>query len=192
MTDEENGMTRSNITVSGRLAQLPEAHLSEHHNMIAGRIRCPFPEGARNTTHTQVQCHRAAQSGAAFFLTPVILTRPPPRLSFAHCGSPIFGMYNKNPALVVEFIEYYRLMGVTKFFWNGLGVRDKLANVLKYYEDQGVVQLNQWVLPWNETSGRSVHYYGQVAAQYDCVMKTAGLFDYTVICEFLNSKSIYI
>ena len=177
--------------VEGLLEALPEAHASQGNNLVAGRLRCPFPVTAHHSRSVLLWCAYEKQSGLVAFATPVVLKKSPTKLSFAHCGSPIYGIYNDQPAAVVEFIEHHRLMGVTKFFWNGLEVRDKLVNVLKYYEDQGVVQLNQWVLPWNETSGTSVHYYGQVAAQYDCVMKTAGLFDYTVICEFLNSKSIY-
>ncbi|OWA50805.1 hypothetical protein BV898_15312 [Hypsibius exemplaris] len=113
---------------------------------------------------------------------PVVTDQEPANLTFAHCGL-IFGLYNENQAAVVEFIEYYRLMGVSKFFWNGMEIGERTMEVLRYYEKKGIMQLSNWILPFNQTSGKSVHYHGQVAMRYDCILKTAAHYDYTVISD---------
>ncbi|OWA50841.1 hypothetical protein BV898_15346 [Hypsibius exemplaris] len=179
-TDLESSL--NNITVKGRLEVLPESKPYEGHNIGAGRLKCPFPREAVQQPLLDVRCQHGSKSGAATFRTPAVMSEPPPKLTFALCGL-IHGFVNEQQAVVIEYIEYYRLMGVTKIFWQGIDVGDKTRKLLQYYEDEGVMEFREWKVPYNRTAGDSAHYYGQVAAQYDCIMRTAGLFDYTIIAD---------
>ena len=181
---EAESLQQPDDIVEGFLDSFPEAHTEEGNSLVAGRLRCPFSVTAHHSKNVLLWCAYEKQSGLVAFATPVALKKSLTKLSFAHCGSPIYGIYNDQPAAVVEFIEYYRLMGVSEFFWNwfDLDLEGNTMKVLKYYEAEGVVHLTHWVLPFGGgVGGKSVHYHGQVAALYDCVMRTAGSFDYTVI-----------
>ncbi|OWA50840.1 hypothetical protein BV898_15345 [Hypsibius exemplaris] len=176
------------IVINGTfiLEKLPESHDEDGTsiNMAAGRLRLGLPETTINMTHVDVYCRHNVYgySGTVTYSIPAVTTKEPANLTFAHCGL-IYGLYNENQAAVVEFIEYYRLMGVSKFYWNGLAVGERTMEVLRYYEKKGIMQFTNWILPFNETSGKSVHYHGQVAMQYDCMLKTATNYDYTVMSD---------
>jgi Glycosyltransferase family 92 len=116
------------------------------------------------------------------FPTPKLVPQLPPKMSFAHCGAPIWGRVDR-PAGIIEFIEYYRLMGVSKFFWYDMDASNRTRDVLRYYASKGVVHLTKWILPWTQSEGKVIHYFGQLAALYDCAMKTSASHDHTVVCK---------
>ena len=152
-------------------------------SVAAGRLRCPFPAEQAGDPWRQVQLkcknNRSKLTGSAFLTVPVVRdTPPPPKLSFAHCGPPMHHQFDR-PASLVEYIEYYRLMGVSKFFWYEVSVSDRTKAVMDYYQRAGLLDVTRWSIPTKV--GTRVHYFGQVAAIYDCVLKTSRHFDYTIV-----------
>jgi hypothetical protein len=159
--------------------------------MTAGRIRCQFPDHVRQSSHVDLRCRYSKYylSGIVTLPVPVAVQdrQPPAALSFAHCGPPIFGKYD-HPAGIVEFVEYYRLMGVSKFFWYEMDVSNRTKAVLDYYEREGLMEVTKWSIP--EAIGVRIHYFGQLAILYDCLLKTSLTHDYTVFCEYTAETEI--
>ncbi|OWA52539.1 hypothetical protein BV898_16991 [Hypsibius exemplaris] len=169
------------ITVPAKLEMLPNSNVSpgQGYNIVAGRLRCPYPEeAALNMASLQILCREGNRSGEASFRIPVASTRPPEPLTFAHCGI-IYRDYHE-PGAIIEFIEYYRLMGVSDFFWNTWGTDGKQRKVLQYYQQTGFLHLTEWILPFIDEDGKSVYMDGQMAGIYDCMLKLAPHYDYAI------------
>jgi hypothetical protein len=177
------------LKVKGVIEQLSESHWD--YTMIAGRVRCPFPNDVQNSPSNyslvDFRCQYGNLFGVLTFHTPDVIDRSPSKLTFAQCGAPMWGRVDR-PAALVEFIEYNRLMGVSKFFWYDMDVTNKTRDILRYYEKKGLLDLTKWSLPWKSDGKLTIHYYGQIAALYDCAMKTAGIYDYTVVCMYVHCK----
>ncbi|OWA52538.1 hypothetical protein BV898_16990 [Hypsibius exemplaris] len=169
------------ITVPAKLDPLPNSNVAPHQNfnMIGGRLRCPYPEeAALNMASLQILCREGNRSGEATFRIPVAATRPPKPLTFAHCGI-IYRDYHE-PAAIIEFIEYYRLMGVSAFFWITWGTEGKQRKVLQYYQQTGLLHLTEWILPFIPEEGKFAYMDGQMAGIYDCMLKLAPHYDYAI------------
>ncbi|OQV16811.1 putative Galactoside 2-alpha-L-fucosyltransferase 1 [Hypsibius exemplaris] len=165
-----------------KLQRLPDEHSDDENcTVTAGRLWCALPRLQAPETHwmeMDVRCRYGRTSGAATLQVSHVRKGPEPReLSFAHCGPPIYGQYDR-PAAVVEFVEYYRLMGVGRFIWYPMNVSSRTQTVLDYYVREGVMELTNWTIP--EEVGARVHYFGQLAQIYDCFLKTSMQFDYTI------------
>ncbi|OWA52540.1 hypothetical protein BV898_16992 [Hypsibius exemplaris] len=169
------------ITVPGKLEMLPNSNVSptQVFNIVSGRLRCPYPEeAALNMASLQILCREGSRSGEATFRIPVAASRPPEPLTFAHCGV-LYGDYH-NPGAIIEFVEYHRLMGVSAFFWNTWRMEEKQKQVLRYYQQAGILHLTEWVLPFSPADGKYVYIDGQMAGIYDCLLKVAPFYDYAV------------
>ncbi|XP_055355378.1 beta-1,4-galactosyltransferase galt-1-like [Paramacrobiotus metropolitanus] len=134
----------------------------------------------------QCQMRNVSRSVDLDVATPPFWPEPPP-LSMALCGPIVFGQ-DIRPEHIVEWVEYYRIMGVSKFFIPVYytspfsDVPAELLWVLWYYEDLELVEVVNWTLPVEIE--RKVHYNGQLAAINGCVMKAYGYWDYVVVVDF--------
>lgn len=54
--------------------------------------------------------------------------------------------YDKHINLI-EFVEFYRMMGVDHFFFYNTSVSKEVSDVLTYYKDLDVATVIQWQLP---------------------------------------------
>ena len=70
---------------------------------------------------------------------------------FGVCIKPIHSNFS-SPQSIIEFIELYKILGVSHFTFYSVSVSRQTSCLLQKYIDQGTVQ----VLPWNlEFSGRT-------------------------------------
>jgi len=65
------------------------------------------------------------------------------------CIRPLFFGHRVGISLV-EFIEFYRIIGADKFFFYNYFIETEDRQILKYYEDIGVVEVFHWTLPDKE------------------------------------------
>ncbi|OQV12724.1 hypothetical protein BV898_13044 [Hypsibius exemplaris] len=152
----------------------------------AARLKCPFPEAAQTFGYVTLQCRYerfpgGSSSGSVTLACPEVPRSPPTNLTFAHCGPPLHTNYDR-PAVIVEFVEYYRLMGVTKFYEYDFDTSKNTKAVLNYYKKEGIMEVTNWNLP--DVVGRGIHYFGQIALLYDCLLKSSLTHDYTVFSDF--------
>ncbi|KAK3874532.1 hypothetical protein Pcinc_020550 [Petrolisthes cinctipes] len=105
------------------------------------------------------------------------------------CVKPFHHEYNRAIWLV-EFIEYYRLQGATKFTFYNHTMGQDVASVLRYYENLGLVLVLPWSLPVQ--SKGQIRTEGLFAALNDCNLRSIGLYTLTAMVdvdEFLVPKT---
>jgi hypothetical protein len=91
----------------------------------------------------------------------------------AICG-PILKRNFNNSLRLVEFIEFYRILGATKFYFYIESIADEAAKVLKYYEDNEIAEIFRW--DTRIVSEKDIYNYGFTAAINECNYR-AGFFD---------------
>ena len=107
------------------------------------------------------------------------------------CVPPIRG--DKYKDSIVEWIEFYRIIGVSHFLLYDLSIGKQTLEILKLYEKKGIVSIFPWKIPscqeiyhMENTSKESfarfscsdgkfwVHYFGQRGAGQDCLHRAVG------------------
>ncbi|KAK3874542.1 hypothetical protein Pcinc_020560 [Petrolisthes cinctipes] len=96
------------------------------------------------------------------------------------CVKPFHHTYNRAIWLV-EFIEYYRLQGATKFTFYNHTMGQDVASVLRYYEKLGLVSVLPWTLPLKSKS--QIRTEGMFAALNDCNLRSVGLYTLTAMVD---------
>lgn len=69
----------------------------------------------------------------------------PLRDELAVCIPAILNHYN-DALRIVEFVEFYRLLGATKFYFYKWWIGDNVDKVLTYYKEAGVAEVFEWRL----------------------------------------------
>ncbi|XP_044586634.1 uncharacterized protein LOC123266459 [Cotesia glomerata] len=100
-----------------------------------------------------------------------------------------------RPLELIEFIEYYRLMGVSRFVFYNSSVSEDVSKVLKFYhaEQYDLVKIQQWNLPALYIYEKTLRLEGLYGALNDCLYRNSlhnyfryvGVFD---VDEFLIPK----
>lgn len=67
------------------------------------------------------------------------------RDDLAVCVGPAHNNFD-NPLRVVEFVEMYKLLGATKFFFYNCSVSEDVDKVFQFYQELGVAQIMNWTL----------------------------------------------
>ncbi len=63
--------------------------------------------------------------------------------NLAVCFGPAHHNFD-NALRVVEFVEMYRLLGATKFYFYNCSISGDVDKVFRYYEEQGLAQILNW------------------------------------------------
>ncbi|XP_012258986.2 uncharacterized protein LOC105687714 isoform X2 [Athalia rosae] len=74
---------------------------------------------------------------------------------------------------LVEYIEFYRMMGVGRFTFYNNSISARANAVLEYYRDRGVVDVMNWDLPPYYVSERTLRVDGMFAALNDCLYRSS-------------------
>lgn len=102
------------------------------------------------------------------------------------CVKPLYHHYDRALWLV-EFIELYRLLGVTHFTFYNHSIGGNVDRVLRYYRDQSKVTLQvlQWNLPIE--SQMKIRTEAQFTALNDCNFRLINRVKYAamVVSVFL-------
>jgi hypothetical protein len=103
--------------------------------------------------------------------------------------------------LFIQWMEFYKLMGVSKFYVYDLHLTPNSRKIIESYVKDGYVELIPFPLPpctvveaYNLTVGSSkcdegnvfeyVHYFAQIAASFDCLLRTVGSSRWTAFVDF--------
>ncbi|XP_037956091.1 uncharacterized protein LOC119685783 [Teleopsis dalmanni] len=102
--------------------------------------------------------------------------------TIAACVGPL--QFHYNEALrVAEFVEMYRILGVTHFYFYVMDATDEVKQLLAHYRDIGLAD----VLSWNIHKELDDVHYGGIVAQYnDCVFRAMVVdnFRYAAVIDF--------
>lgn len=123
------------------------------------------------------------------------------KYNFTVCLTPLHLQYSKAYELV-EWIELNRILGADHFVFYNYSIAINVRLVLNWYSEQGLVEVIQWKLPmyvdkpYGNTSEIDIHYFGQVAALNDCLMRSKDKSEYIVnidLDEFIipHSNEVY-
>ncbi|KXJ83224.1 hypothetical protein RP20_CCG007934 [Aedes albopictus] len=112
------------------------------------------------------------------------LLRTPPRRKLAICVGPAHHNYS-NAARIVEFVEYWQLLGAERFYFYNKSVTAEVDRVMSYYRERNVAEVLQWNLEGYEFE-KDLRYEGIFAALNDCLYRATlvGDFHYTALVDF--------
>ncbi|CAL4111502.1 unnamed protein product, partial [Meganyctiphanes norvegica] len=100
--------------------------------------------------------------------------------SMSVCVKPFH--YNFNRAVwLVEFIEFYRILGVDKFIFYNHTVGPDVERVLRYYEKENIASTLPWSLPVK--SQKEIRTEGIFAALNDCNLRSVGHFAFSAMVD---------
>lgn len=161
-------------------SELQYYEMCENHNKDYGGyiLSCQVPEEIK-----QRPCSVMVQEGST--PNPDGTTRIPVystdqrslRYKYGICVSPVFG--SVDPRKLVEFIELSRLLGAEKITFYDANISNGLKALLKYYEEQGLVQSVPWLL--DSSIAKRIWYHGQLVALQDCLYRNMGSVDMVAI-----------
>ncbi|OQV17576.1 hypothetical protein BV898_08347 [Hypsibius exemplaris] len=173
------------VSTDALLERYAESQLHGRIKYASGRFRCalltPNAEEPDRPIRFRLHCRRGSLRSLTDFTVPNkgsdVSSPSRASVSFAYCSAPIWGGFN-DAAGLVEFLEYYRWMGVERFiFYVHDSAGPAVVRVLACYEERGLVETVRWTLPVRQDT---VWYQAQLAALHDCFASTAGRWDYTL------------
>lgn len=74
-----------------------------------------------------------------------LLLRMNPSRDLAVCVGPVHSNYS-NAARIVEFFEYWRLLGAERFYLYNKSITEDVSRVLGHYRDRGIAEVLEWNL----------------------------------------------
>lgn len=98
------------------------------------------------------------------------------------CVGPLQQNYS-NVLRIVEFVEMYRIMGASHFYFYNMESSQDVQRALNFYRDKGLADILDWNL---KDHINDLHYSGIVAQYNDCVYR-ANIVDnyrYAAIVDF--------
>ena len=105
---------------------------------------------------------------------------------------PLYLNYSRGYELV-EWIELNRILGAEKFNIYVESCAPNVQDILRYYNEIGIVEVIQWPLP---VERKDIHYFGQVVALQDCLYRNKEASEYIVnvdLDEFIipHTKDVF-
>ena len=91
------------------------------------------------------------------------------------CIPPVYG--DVYVGKIIEFLELMQILGASHFTFYDLSISESVRNVLKYYEDLGLVSVFPWNLP-SYIGKDDLHYFGQPLAIWDCLFRSMSHHDF--------------
>lgn len=96
------------------------------------------------------------------------------------CVKPMHSQY-EHALWLVEFIEFYRLLGAERFIFYNHTMGSKTEAVVKHYMEKGIVSLLPWSLPVK--TKKKVRTEGLFAALNDCNLRSVNRFTFSVMID---------
>ncbi|KAI8127411.1 hypothetical protein FF38_03838 [Lucilia cuprina] len=183
--------------------------LREHHDQkyAAFTIVCPLYK--QHVANSKVYLPQAVaiqyKSNSLSHLSPTFISISYPRdmdqlfaqskPAISVCVGPLQSNYS-DVLRIVEFVELYRIMGATHFYFYNLDCTPDVQRVLTYYRDKGLADILDWNL---RDHIDDLHYSGIVAQYNDCVYRAnvvdnyryAAIVDFDEILMPLKHNSLF-
>lgn len=106
--------------------------------------------------------------------------------TIAVCPGPVQGNF-ENALRIAEYVEMYKILGASKFYFYNMSMSKDVENLVKFYESQGLAETVSWnidhVLSMDEGT---IHYYGIMATLNDCFYRATAIdnFKYVILTDF--------
>ncbi|XP_038118286.1 uncharacterized protein LOC6054363 [Culex quinquefasciatus] len=112
-----------------------------------------------------------------------LLLRMNPSRDLAVCVGPVHSNYS-NAARIVEFFEYWRLLGAERFYLYNKSITEDVSRVLGHYRDRGIAEVLEWNLEGYKFE-KELRYEGIFAALNDCLYRATlvGDFHFTAMVD---------
>ncbi|XP_053687286.1 uncharacterized protein LOC128736819 [Sabethes cyaneus] len=112
-----------------------------------------------------------------------ILPQGHPNWNLAVCVGPLHHNYG-NAGRLVEFIEYWQLLGAERFYFYNKSISADVNRVLNYYQDRGEAEVHEWNVDGYQFE-QELRYEGIFAAINDCMYRATvlGEFTYTAVVD---------
>lgn len=142
----------------------------EDHNLpfAAHLITCPVPDNVNADAIDKFGVIVVGNdSNEKEVVTTFSVSVPKPetrKREFTVCIPPLYD--NVSVPKVVEFIEVTRMLGANFFTFYDYDIEERLRQVLKAYEDDGILEVKSWK---HKFTHENVWYYGQSASVWDCM-----------------------
>lgn len=150
----------------------------------AHRFDCELPKDMKPEMVTLMETPREGKTITDLsVISPVVVQYPhldPFLGDFALCVKPFHYAYDRAVWLV-EFIEFYRIMGVQHFLFYNHTVGTNVQRVLEHYQKSNLLTVLPWDLPLR--SQKDIRTEGIFAALNDCIFRTSHRFRYTVVVD---------
>ncbi len=99
------------------------------------------------------------------------------------CLGPL--MREQNWLLFIQFFEYYRIHGVTKFYVpTRFPLSQSSRRLLNYYAKLGLVEIDSWQVDFPVCIQRDWEYCSQTSQISECVMRSAYQHRYVLLGDF--------
>ena len=96
------------------------------------------------------------------------------RSKYGICIPPVHG--DVSVERIIEFLELAQILGASHFTFYDFAMSEKVRNVLKYYQDIGLVSVFRWNLP--SYTKDQVHYFAQPLAVWECLFRSMRHLDF--------------
>ncbi|VDK30925.1 unnamed protein product [Gongylonema pulchrum] len=93
------------------------------------------------------------------------------------CVPPLYWYWNY--AAFIQFIEIWRMHGATFFYIYYESVSAQVMDVLRIYENMGVIQIIRWqMMPWSKSvdPNRWIYRFGHTLSFNDCACRTTAKY----------------
>ncbi len=87
--------------------------------------------------------------------------------------------------LFLQYFEYYRLQGVTKFYVpNRFGLSNATRRLLTYYSSLGLVELDPWTAHFPGCTEKDPRYCSDMPQKSACILRSAFEHRFALLCDF--------
>ena len=107
--------------------------------------------------------------------------------SMGLCVKPLHNQFNRA-VWMVEFIEFYNILGVTHFVFYNHSVGPDVDQVLRHYQSHNSANLSLTILSWNlpVVSQKKIRTEAQFTALNDCNFRLINTVKYAVMVVSMN------
>ncbi|ESO86697.1 hypothetical protein LOTGIDRAFT_166972 [Lottia gigantea] len=99
--------------------------------------------------------------------------------NFTRCVPAFYNFTDQNA--LIQMLESDLMFGMNHFImYNYTGMTPKIQQILKSYQDEGVLTLLQWNLP---VLKKDIHYFGQMSNMHECILRNMYVSKYVFIAD---------
>jgi len=144
------------------------------------RLTCRIPSDFEGSSAPNISLRGVIGGDAVDLRIPLCEREQRPKGRVAICSAPLFLGPGLPPNRIIEWIEYYRILGVEHFHIYDRD--DALKDVLARHVKEGVVTRHKWLL-FEDAARDQSDYYDQHFAQDACIMRHRDQHDWFLFVD---------
>lgn len=158
--------------------------MCENHGKLYGGwiYSCPIPSelSEDQTVSALLGSHTGGFSNNAMITLTIPSWKPKVKSKFGLCVPPLFG--NVGVSKLIQFIEFYLLLGASRFTFYLYQTSEEVKRALSYYQMKGLVTLLDWNLPVHVKS-KDIWYHAQILSVQECLYRNRDSFEYLIFTD---------